>query len=65
MSRELLIANLTKEINTKHSTQLTNEQVGHWVGSDTAVSDISQYTVEVAAGRDCAVTPSDILDNCD
>ena len=58
--RTALINQLKDTINKHHGSSLSIEQVEHWVGSDASIETIDEYTSEVDAGDDTAVTPSDV-----
>tara|TARA_Y100001936_G_C15425435_1_gene336693 strand:- start:137 stop:358 length:222 start_codon:yes stop_codon:yes gene_type:complete len=58
--RDKAIAALQFAMNKRYNTELTFPMVEHWVGSDASIETIDEYTSEVDAGDDTAVTPSDV-----
>jgi hypothetical protein len=56
------ITRLQEEINKQHKSNLTFEQVDHWVGSDTSLTSIidTYYEVKISEGKE-GVTPDDVL----
>jgi hypothetical protein len=64
--RKQNICKLQNEINKHHKSDLTLEQVEHWVGSDASMSEIIDncYEVKMSSGKE-GVTPDDILDLCE
>ncbi len=59
--REQLIQNLTNSMNSYYNSNLTFEQVDHWVGSDTKNETIEEYIDEVIDSPETSVTPDDVL----
>ena len=60
-NRANLIQQLTDGMNKRYNSELTTEQVEHWVGSDANNDTIYEYIEEVVSGDDSAVTPDDII----
>ncbi len=58
--RDKVIQNMTQALNTQHDSSLSFAMVEHWVGSDTAISTISDWYAEIKAGEESAVKPDDI-----
>ena len=59
--REQLIQNLTNSMNSYYKSNLTFDQVEHWVGSDTENETIEEYIGEVIYSPETSVKPDDVL----
>lgn len=60
-SRATEIQQLRTALNEKHNTQLTDEQIENWVGSDTPTAHIPDLYHEVKNNDPMALTPEDVL----
>ncbi len=62
--RKELISELTDTINARENTQLTVNQVEHYIGSDMDINTLNQWVEDTVSGID-PVSSDDVLSLCE